>query len=82
MDDLTEKYKPRPLPEILEELRKRKTQMPLTGYDKLVRDIEDAPISFLPALLLKIVETCVKKKVFASKESMKLVIERQMERIK
>lgn len=52
----------------------------MTNYDKLTKEIREAPMTWLPALCLLIVERCVTEKVFASKAAMDRVLENQIAR--
>jgi hypothetical protein len=52
----------------------------MTNYGKLTTALREAPLSWLPALTLLIVEVACARKVFASREAMKKVLERQVDR--
>lgn len=54
----------------------------MTEYSRLKDEIRNAPMTWLPALLLEVIEACVHNKVFVSKEAMDRVIENQINRTK
>lgn len=48
-------------------------------FNEIKTQIEICPISYLPALLLIIIETCVRKRVFRDRDAMMRVIMEKME---
>ncbi len=53
-------------------------QTPL-GYLALRHEIENAPITWLPALLITTIKQCIKRKVYAHKDAMLEAIRRTVE---
>ena len=41
-----------------------------TGYDEIVKSIKDAPLTYLPAILITAVKTCIDRGVFTSGEAL------------
>lgn len=46
------------------------------SFDEIAEQIERCPITFLPALLIKVVERCAKEKVFIGLKGMQKVVEK------
>ena len=38
----------------------------VTSYDEIIRSIKNAPLTYLPAILMNTIEMCIKRKVFVS----------------
>lgn len=51
-----------------------------TNWDRLTKELREAPLSWLPALTLLVIEVACTRKIFVSKEAMKRVMERQIDR--
>lgn len=49
-----------------------------TNWDRLTKELRDAPLSWLPALTLLMLELACARKIFASKEAMKRVVDNQI----
>lgn len=45
-------------------------------YEKIIKAIEEAPLTWIPAIMSKAVAEAKRRKVFVDDESMKRVIER------
>lgn len=52
----------------------------MTNWDKLTRELRAAPLTWLPALLLLAIEVACARKVFASKEAIKRVVDKQIDK--
>lgn len=48
----------------------------ITNFDKLQKAIETAPMTWLPALFIKICETSIEKKVFLDQEAMLKIVQK------
>lgn len=51
-----------------------------TNWGRLTKELREVPLSWLPALLLLIVEECAKRPCFVSPEAMKRLMDRQVDR--
>jgi hypothetical protein len=50
------------------------------NWDRLTKELRDAPLSWVPALCLLGLELACARKVFASREVMKMVVNRQIDK--
>lgn len=53
-------------------------QLYKTSYEEIVRSIKEAPMTYMPALLSEILESCVKKKCFIDKNRMMDFIDKRV----
>ena len=53
----------------------------MTEYDKLIKDLKKAPMTWIPALLKCLIEQAVEKKVFV-KGGLKVFVENTLEQTK